>query len=247
MNNFFYYKQFNKNGYIRLKNFFSKKIIDKIVNDIYHAKNVDTYYDQKNLIRRIERIYDKGSNLKYANKKIIDLLKKIFDEDYLIFKDKFNAKPSGGEGFFAHYDGVFKFKDKKKKIKNGWYEYTSEFINVLTALDSCTKKNGTIEVSNAHENNFHKLLKNTNEDGTPNIKSSILKKLKFKQINLNKGDILIFRNTCPHRSKKNNSNKSRKTLYYTYTLSKYGSYYKKYFNDKKNSLNKKSKSLNGEI
>lgn len=240
-------KKFNKYGYFKLKNFFSKNVIDKITKDIYRAKNVKKYYDQNNLIRRIEMIYDKGSNLRNANKKIKNLLKKIFDENFLIFKDKFNAKPSGGEGFFAHYDGVFKFKDKKKKTKNGWYEYTSDFINVLTALDNCTKKNGTIEVSNAHQNNFQELLQNTNKDGTPNIKKSILKKLKFKQINLNKGDILIFKNTCPHRSKKNNSKKSRKTLYYTYTLSKYGSYYKKYFNDKKNSLNKKNKSLNGEI
>lgn len=247
MNVSFYRKKFNKYGYLKLKNIFSKNIVDKITKDIYSAKNVKKYYDQNNLIRRIEMIYDKGSNLRNANKKIKNLLKKIFGENFLIFKDKFNAKPSGGEGFFAHYDGVFKFKDKKKKTKNGWYEYTSDFINVLTALDNCTKKNGTIEVSNAHQNDFQILLQNTNKDGTPNIKKSILKKLKFKQINLNKGDVLIFKNTCPHRSKKNNSKKSRKTLYYTYTLSKYGSYYKKYFNDKKNSLNKKSKSLSGEI
>ncbi|MDA7468045.1 phytanoyl-CoA dioxygenase family protein [Candidatus Pelagibacter ubique] len=247
MNASFYRKKFNKYGYIKLKNIFSKNIINKIIEDIYSAKNVKKYYDQNNLIRRIEMIYDKGSDLRNANKKIKNLLKKIFGKDFLIFKDKFNAKPVGGEGFFAHYDGIFEFKDKKKKIKNGWYEYTSEFINVLTALDNCTKKNGTIEVSNAHQNNFEKLLQNTNIDGTPNIKKSILRKLKFKQINLNIGDILIFKNTCPHRSKKNNSKKSRKTLYYTYTLSEYGSYYKKYFNDKKTSLNKNSKSLNGEV
>ena len=108
-------KKFNKYGYFKLKNFFSKNVIDKITKDIYRAKNVKKYYDQNNLIRRIEMIYDKGSNLRNANKKIKNLLKKIFDENFLIFKDKFNAKPSGGEGFFAHYDGVFKFKDKKKK------------------------------------------------------------------------------------------------------------------------------------
>ena len=30
----------------------------------------------------------------------------------LIFKDKFNLKPPGGEGFYAHYDGIFKWLDK---------------------------------------------------------------------------------------------------------------------------------------
>ena len=32
------------------------------------------------------------------------------------------------------------------------------------------------------------------------------KKLKFKVINLSYGDVVIFSNTCPHRSKKNKSN-----------------------------------------
>ena len=35
---------------------------------------------------------------------------------------------------------------------------------------------------------------------------------------LNIGDIVIFSNTCPHRSKKNNSEKNRRVLYYTYTF-----------------------------
>jgi len=49
--------------------------------------------------------------------------------------------------------------------------------------------------------------------------------------------MVVFLNTCPHRSKKNNSDKNRRIIYYTYSLSKYGSKYKKYFKDKENSKN----------
>ena len=49
--------------------------------------------------------------------------------------------------------------------------------------------------------------------------------------------MVIFSNTCPHRSKKNNSYKSRRIIYYTYSLAKNGSKYHTYFEDKKNSKN----------
>ena len=37
---------------------------------------------------------------------------------FLIFKDKYNAKPPGGKGFFPHFDGIFEFKDQEfEKLK----------------------------------------------------------------------------------------------------------------------------------
>ena len=51
------------------------------------------------------------------------------------------------------------------------------------------------------------------------------------------GDMVVFSNTCPHRSKKNKSNSDRRTLYYTYTQSKNGSKYNQYFFDKEKSKN----------
>ena len=59
-------------------------------------------------------------------------------------------------------------------------------------------------------------------------------------------DCVFFKNTCPHRSKKNKSKKSRKMLYYSYTKIKKQNLYKKYFKDKKNSKNKTRKSLTGD-
>ena len=104
-------KSVSKIGYIKIENFFEKNTISELKKDIktLSKKNVDIYLDKKKRLRRIERLYDKSKNLKDVNKKIISYLNSFFKTKYKIFKDKFNAKPPGGEGFDAHYDGVFSF------------------------------------------------------------------------------------------------------------------------------------------
>ena len=229
------------NGFFVIRKCLNKSSITKILSEIKLAKNTSKYFDENKLPRRIEKIYNKGITLKLVDKIFKKLLKKIFLKNFVIFKDKFNSKPPGGEGFQAHYDGVFKFRNKSNKFNNGWYKYGNEFVNVLVALDDCHIKNGTIEISKAHENNFEELYNKTKKNGTPDLKYQ--RGLKFIPIPLSSGDVLVFKNTCPHKSKINNSKSQRRTLYYTYTPSVYGSKYKDYFNDKKESKNKTSKSL----
>ena len=102
----YYSKEYNKKGYFVIKNVIKKNFIKKILNEIYQAKNVDKYKDSQGNLRRIERLYNKGKSLKSLNLKILGLLDKIFQEKFVIFKDKFNAKPPGGDGFYAHFDGI---------------------------------------------------------------------------------------------------------------------------------------------
>ena len=188
----------------------------------------------------------RGKNLIALNNKISLLLKNIFNESFVIFKDKFNVKPPGGEGFFAHYDGIFEFVNSNNEIKKGWYEYGNFFISALVAIDECNKINGALELAKSHKGDFDKLYQNTKKDGTPALSSEILNKTIFELIELEVGDMIIFSNTCPHRSKKNESNKTRRIIYYTYSLSKYGSKYDQYFIDKMDSKNK-SKALSEKL
>ena len=224
-------------GFFKYERIFDKKFITDIKKDIKSAKGTIKYFDSKKNLRRIEKIYDKSEALKLLNKKILMILKNLLGEEYTIFKDKFNVKPPGGDGFFAHYDGIFKFINHNNEKKKGWYEYGNFFINVLVALDKCDKKNGTIEIANAHKGSFDDLLKNTKNDGTPAIKKTIEDETVFKLVNLEVGDMLFFLHTCPHRSNINNSKKNRRIIYYTYTKKKYGSKYKRYFKDKDKSKN----------
>ena len=230
-------KKFLNEGFFKRKGVFDKKFILDVISDIDNAKNTIKYFDNNKNLSRVEKLYDKGNSLSLLNKKISMILNDVLDEEFTIFKDKFNAKPPGGEGFFAHYDGIFKFIDQNDNKKNGWYEYGDFFISALVALDKCNEKNGTIEISDAHRGDFDTLFKNTKNDGTPGIKKEIEDKTQFKSINLEIGDLLIFLHTCPHRSNKNNSNENRRIIYYTYTRKRYGSKYEQYFKDKESSKN----------
>ena len=241
-----YREEINENGFTKIPNVFSKELIKNSLKDIQKAKDIITYHDQNGFLRRIEKLFDKGQSLIRLNNDITKLLSTIFGFDFVIFKDKYNAKPPNGEGFYAHYDGIFIFKDSSNVEYNGWYKYTDYFVNILVALDKCTKENGTIEISNSHKGSFNDLLKNTKNDGTPNILKSVEDDLDFNYIELDPGDVVLFSNRCPHRSKKNNSNRHRRTLYYTYTKKIHGSFYEEYFKDKKKSINSSSKSLSGE-
>jgi len=242
--------EYIKIGYFVKKNFINNELLKKTLSEIElikHNKDVDLYHDQKGLLRRVERIYDKGESLKKIDKKAKDLLREVFGFDFVIFKDKFNSKSQGGEGYYAHYDGIFKFADHQNKIKNGWYEYGQTFVNLLISLDTIDDSNGALEIGNVQDKTFDELFLDTKKDGTPNLLPEKEKKFDFKIINLNPGDALIFDHRCPHRSKKNNSLKSRKALYYTYSPSKFGSKYEKYFNDKKKSKNTTNKALTGDL
>ena len=237
-----YKKKFNKDGYFICKNFFEKSFIIQLINEIDNSKDTKKYFDNLKNLRRIEKLYDKGEQLKNLNKKISNLLNNVFEKKFLIFKDKYNAKPPGGEGFFAHYDGIFHFINSNDEKKNGWYEYGDFFINALVAIDNCNKENGALELAKSHSGNFDDLLKNTKQNGTPALKEEVESKTIFELINLDIGDMVIFSNTCPHRSKKNDTNKSRRIIYYTYSLAKNGSKYDEYFEDKEKSKNE-SKAL----
>jgi len=115
-------KEFDRNGYFVIKNFVDKNFVFNLINEIDKSKNTIKYFDNLSQLRRIEKFYNKGPHLIDLNKKISLTLKNIFDKEFLIFKDKFNAKPPGGEGFFAHYDGIFQFINPNDEKKNGWYE-----------------------------------------------------------------------------------------------------------------------------
>lgn len=230
-----YKKEFDINGYFVFRNFLSKDFVLKLIDDINNASGTEKYFDNTNNLRRVEKLFNKGENLIYLNSEILSLLKNIFKTNFTIFKDKFNSKPPGGEGFYAHYDGIFKFTDSNSNKKNGWYEYGDFFINALFAIDKCDKENGSIELAKFHKGDFNELFEKTKKDGTPALSKEVENKTSFDVIDLDAGDLIVFSNTCPHRSKKNNSKYDRRIIYYTYTLNEFGSKYEEYFNDKKKS------------
>ena len=237
MNTKMYKKKFDQDGYFKVENFLNKNEISKVIEEINESSDVDVFKDKNNLIRRVERFYNKGEYLSLINNKFMKLINDILKLKVLIFKDKLNLKPPGGEGFKAHYDGVFFFKDFENNKKEGWYEYGDNFINILVAIDDCNEENGTIELAKSDNEPFQKLIKKVKNFEFAELLDEVEQAHSFEKIVLNSGDLVVFKNTCPHRSSKNNSNTSRRILYYTYLEEKFGNQYEKYFMDKKLSKN----------
>ena len=181
---------------------------------------------------RAENFYHKHQVLRKCNEDFAELLQNLLHQEMVIFKDKYNFKPPSGEGYFCHYDGIYKFKCNGIEY-DGWYKYAPDFWNISLALDNCTKENGALQVSNIHNLSFNQLYENTVKNGTPKIRKEIVENLDFNLININKGDLFIFNNKCPHKSDINNSNTNRNMLYYTYNSKEFGDNYNKYFSDKK--------------
>jgi ectoine hydroxylase-related dioxygenase (phytanoyl-CoA dioxygenase family) len=239
--------EFKEVGFKKLNNNISLSHVNDLNNEIANLMglgNIDIYFDRNGKPRRAECFTFKSRIMQSFNFMIMEMLKELTNVNYILFKDKINFKPPGGEGFFPHYDGVFQFNNNGF-IKNGWYEYADKFINVLIALDSFSLANGCIEVAAEHKGNFYDLFENTKKNGSPDLLDTIINKCDFVPLILEKGDVVIFSNACPHKSGPNNSNYSRGSLYLTYHEEKFGNNYNNYFNDKKIS-NNEFKSLKGD-
>ena len=248
---------YKNNGYIIIKNFFSKKKISSIKKEIINnlkKKKYKFYYEKINKInklRRIEKIGDFSINTKklIKSRDVINTLKILENNKYVLFKDKLNFKFPGGKGFLPHIDGHFFWEDENKKYNIGWKKYSENFVNLVIPLEKTNKKNGCLLISKKkYTDNFGSDFKNITKKlilNTPNIKKKDFNKFKFKSIEMNVGDILIFNWKCAHYSKKNYSKNSRMIFYVTYSKynKRYGSgirnlYYKEKKSSKNNEQNK---------
>lgn len=233
-----YRNQYESKGYFTIDNVFDEEMCMQVIRDIpsLSEPTVARYEGANGKLRRIEHIYNKSESLQNINEKLKSMLQSVFNEEMVIFKDKYNPKPPNGEGFFAHYDGIFRWTNEKGTTYDGWYKYASEFYNLLVALDPCTTENGTLEVAPIHDEPFDELLKNTKPNGTPELTKRVADDLDFSPVVLERGDVCIFSHRCPHRSDPNRSENDRRALYYTFNRISDGDNYEQYFKDKEASV-----------
>tara|TARA_B100001057_G_scaffold493667_1_gene588623 strand:+ start:9022 stop:9843 length:822 start_codon:yes stop_codon:yes gene_type:complete len=245
-------KNYRKNGFVIIKNFINKKIIQDIRNELTNKKknNKFFYYEtikKEKKLRRIERISDFSKKSKHliCSIEILKIIENLEKSKYELLKDKLNFKYPGGRGYLPHIDGHFYWRDKDNKTQKGWKKYGDNLVNLVLPLEKTEKKNGCIYV--AKKEDTEKLGKSFAEitkkmiKSTPNIKKQDLKFFKFYPIEMNVGDVCFFNWKCAHFSKKNNSKNSRMMFYATYykknlSMNK-NSMREKYYKDKFNSKN----------
>ena len=223
--------QFDQKGFLIKKNFFSKSLVKKILNEIESikytdgAKKFDRYFGKsvkeknKSILVRIENFYKKSKYLTKVidDKSIKTILSKLFRNKATLFKEKINFKPPGCGPDKLHQDS-----------QAGWNKYAKDYINVLLSLEKSTNSNGCLHID-ISGNNCTKLMSKKMKP----LKMKELKNPRFKRLLLNEGDLVFFNSYTPHFSNSNNSKKSRSQIYLTYNKEKDGKFRSKYISDKR--------------
>ena len=235
------------NSYIVLKGMFSDEIesISNWINDI-KSWPIDmnkwlNFYEMNNssVLSRIENFVPYHTQLATVllNHSLLEILGSLMEEEALLYKDRINFKPPEGGAHAAHQDGIAYESSALEKFNGD----KTPFISVLISIDSATSENGCFEVAeNWPIENLDILPMERPYPENPNF-SKIAQKyedeLSWKQIETNPGDVILFTERLPHRSKTNSSSKSRRILYGVYNPVSEGDNRSKYFEDKRKNIN----------
>ena len=217
--------EYNKKGYIKIKNFFTKKDYEIILKETIKIQKLkpkigkEMIYYENNQLNRTENFLKYNKTLRMLFKNKIDrFLEKLLTKKVIIFKDKINWKLPGSIGFEPHQDS---------QVWKRLYKDIDRFFSVLVSVDKSNIKNGCLEVVPFKHN------EGLFGDHKSAIPKEICKKFKWIKIPTNPRDILIFDSFTPHKSKKNTSNKMRRIMYLTYNFKKDGDLKEEYFLDKR--------------
>jgi hypothetical protein len=153
------------------------------------------------------------------------VLRAIYQDEALLFKDKIIYKLPGMNGYGMHQDWAW-----------GWQHLApaNDMLSVSFQIDGADASNGCIELFEG----YHATLLTTpgEERGFYDEEvAELLDPARGHLMETQPGDILIFHSLTPHRSGKNTANYSRRSLYLTYNAARSGNlcaeYYDHYMNE----------------
>lgn len=168
-------------------------------------------------------------------------LSQLLDEPYVLFKDKLNYKWPGGGAFPPH-------QDQPAFASFG----PAEFITAMVCIDPADYENGCLQVAKKWKQTFadhselnQERLAKGNEllpyiIGGPkhgSIQPQYVEKIEWLPLNVSPGDLVIFDAYLPHYSEPNQSNSSRRAMFFTLNKLCDGEYRKTYYHTKRNDPN----------
>lgn len=220
---------YDKNGYLFLKNFLSSSQKKKLKFEVDKVEKLPKlqkkkwmfYYEEnkkKKLIARVENFLQYNYFLKniFMGKKILKIISSLLLAKSEIYKEKINFKYPNGEGFKPHQD-----------VAAGWKNKNRKYVTMAVAIDRSNLRNGCIEVvPKKHKDGL--LGKKFKE-----IPIKIVNSNKWIKIVQNTGDVIFFDGFVPHRSKKNLSKRKRRIIFVTYCTYVNGKIRQEYFKKKR--------------
>ena len=206
-------KIFFKNGYIVLKNIFSKKEIKKLINEIEKVKiksikikNPHVYLTKDKKMNTIHNInkYIKGGTINKISKskKILNIVNYILGSKTKVRNIEFFLKPkkTGLSSPFHQDNYYWNFLDKEKAL-NAW----------IACSYSNYKNGGVCYYKKSHKLGLLKHEISYAPGSSQKIPSKYLKKIKLNKSipSLKQGDCMLHHSEVIHGSGVNKSNKDR--------------------------------------
>lgn len=150
------------------------------------------------------------------DERILRVARALLGEDVLLFKDKLIVKTPGTLGYRTHQDfsyiAFLGFPGDRQ-------------LAISIAVDSTNEDNGAIQVFPG----YHEKLLPSAADDRFLVDESMLDSASAVSVLSEPGDMLIFHSLCPHRSRPNRTDKSRRLLFFTYNAISAGDYYETYY------------------
>ncbi len=212
---------FQKNGFLVLKNFASHELCDEItkkakehlekkIAPIESEQEYMNFNDEKITVRRLRQVYDREEIFRIwmTNKQIRPILKQILNDDIVLT--------------LAHHNSIMT-KLPKESTRTYWHQdrrYWSfendNLVSVWLSLGDEFLDNGLLEfIPGSHKMNFNsnRFDENSNflDENNKNIK---LIKNKVSTP-LNKGDVVLFHCKTLHHANKNNTENAKISFVYT--------------------------------
>ncbi|WP_425617115.1 phytanoyl-CoA dioxygenase family protein [Anatilimnocola sp. NA78] len=168
-----------------------------------HAETAECRFDC------FDPVIDIGPVCRYFayDRRILDLVSSLYDDEAHLFKDKLIFKPPQATGYALHQDFI------------GWKEFPESFLTVIVALDATDATNGATEVFPGYhkqgylaprDGDYHQMAPDAVDESTGVL------------LLLNPGDLAMFSGFTPHRSGPNQSDSWRRQLYLSYNAGRDG-------------------------
>lgn len=204
---------FFRDGYVILRNFFSKEETDKMyqtaVADEALRKNALDLNDQTGKKTKLSLWFTPGNDVfgyMTRSKRIVDAIKPLLDSDAPVchFHSKLMQKePRVGGAWEWHQDYGYWYKNQ--------FMFPDQLISVMVALTEANKENGCLQVIKGS----HKLGRVNHGFAGEQVGADMvfvenaLKTMELVYCELQPGDALIFHSNLLHRSEANLSDRPR--------------------------------------
>jgi len=206
-------KDYHRDGYLIIKNFFSKTEIDKLygvaLQDDAMKKNALDLNDQSGKKTKLSLWFTPGNDVfgyMTRSKRVIDAIAPLLDSDSPVchFHSKLMQKePRVGGAWEWHQDYGYWYKNQ--------FIFPDQLISVMVALTEANKGNGCLQVIKGS----HKLGRVNHGFAGEQVGADMvfvnnaLKTMELVYCELQPGDALIFHSNLLHRSEANLSDKPR--------------------------------------